>query len=541
MGKKNEFGNQLLDAMNAVDEKVIEQAGQSWGERKKTNNQKGVLQKEKRKPWTRYRIALTAACAVLILGIGGYISNWYYINHQRKLIMEPMMKQHNCVDGIIGSEKEEATIEKGKTDTEDKMVPVGSEELLETYKLQETIGTQTCGTCSSYADSGWELNESQMEALVEFCQDTMYPSLSQGEGENTAYSPINLYMASSMLAEMAGGETRQQFLDLLGEKDTSTLANQNSILWEMLCDLDSDFPCKLANSLWVREDLLCKKSTIRTLATSYHASSYQGEVGEKMDQAIQAWVNRETGGKLKKEAKAIQTKEDTACVLMSTLHLQDQWVTPFDESVTTENQFIKQNGELIMADFMNQTIQASVLEGKNYLAASLPMEGSRKMQIILPEEGTSMEEFMKKNGEEALSKVCGSEMREIPSSKLTLSLPKFSFHSTLDMVSVLQGLGVQDAFSHAADFSGLQTDELRQNGESKIASICIDKVRQSSVISIDEAGCSVDSFLEVTMREKGGILSSEKSYTMNCNRPFLFVITSGEGIPIFMGVVNQPS
>ncbi len=522
MDKKKKFGSQILDAMNEIDERVVEKAGEKWREKRK---------------WGRYRAALTAASVVLVLGVGGLVG--YRMTYD---------KRTNCRDVWVGEKNEQMQHKEGKIPSEEKVVKVGSDKLLETYKLQEAMMGDTCG--NSYMDSGsssgvWTgkwVEKEQIEDMIRFCQDTMQSALFQEKGENAAYSPINLYMTSSMLAEMADGATRQQLLSILGTEDIGTLQNQNNSLWNAVYDYgdNTDFPCKLANSLWIRNNLLCKKSTITTLATRYHASSYQGEVGEQMDQAIQAWVNRETGGKLQKEAKGIQTQEDTACVLMSTLHLQDQWVTPFDENSTLQNMFNTQNGEEILTDFMNQTIYANVLEGKNYLAASLNMEGGRSMRIVLPDKGMDIDEFIQEDGEDALANVCGSKMDEVGKSELILSLPKFSFHSTLDMVPVLQGLGVQDAFDHSADFSNLQTDEIDGTQEKKIASIFVNKVNQSSVISVDETGCSVDSFTEVQMLCKGEGIADER-YFMNCNRPFLFVITSGEGLPIFMGVVNYPA
>lgn len=521
MDQKNKFGNDLLDAMDGVDEKVVAKAGEKWiGKRK----------------WGRYRVALTAASAVLVLGVGGVVG--YRMTCD---------KRTNCGDKWTGERNEQVQNQGEKIQSEEKIVKVGSDKLLETYKLQEAFMGDTCGTGhmdmeSSSASVKW-VDEEEISDMINFCQKTMSSVLSQNQGENAAYSPINLYMTGSMLAEMADGDTRQQLLNILGTEDMGILQNQNNALWNALYDYgaNTDFPCKLANSLWVKENLLCKKSTIRTLAASYHASSYQGEVGEQMDQAIQAWVNRETGGKLEKEAKGIQTQENTACVLMSTLHLQDQWVTPFDENSTLQNMFNTQDGDEILTDFMNQTIYANVLEGEHYLAASLNMEGGRSMRIILPEEGIDIDEFIQKEGAEALADVCGSKMDEIGQSELILSLPKFSFHSTLDMAPTLKGLGVQDAFlPDAADFSNLQTDETEGSSEMKLAPIYVDKVSQSSVISVDETGCSVDSFTETQMLCKGeGI--ADKRYIMNCDRPFLFVITSGEGIPIFMGVVNYPA
>ncbi len=525
MNRKNKFGNDLLDAMESVDEKVIEKAGRKW--------------KGKRK-WRKYRVALTAASVALVLGVGGVVG--YRLTCDKSTICGDFWSGEKN-EQMLYQEAGEDKVKEEKNVIEEAVVPVGSEELLSTYTLQEAFMGDTCGTGHMDMESSsvkW-MEEDEISDMIVFCQKTMPSVFSQDEGENAAYSPINLYMAGSMLAEMSAGDTRQQLLEALGAEDVNILAEQNNSLWNAVYTYGDnvDFPCKLANSLWVRENLMCKKSTIQNLAASYHVSSYRGPVGEQMDQAIQAWVNRETGGKLEKEARGIRTQEDTACVLMSTLHLRDQWVTPFDENSTLQNMFYTQSGKEVQTDFMNQTIHAGVLEGENYLAASLNMEGGRSMRIILPNEGVNINEFIQEDGADALADVCGSEIDEIESSELILSLPKFSFHSTLDMASALQGLGVKNAFlPEVADFSNLQTDEIEGN-EAKAVPIYIDKVSQSSVISVDETGCSVDSFTEVSIR--CGSALSENRYIMNCNRPFLFVITNGEGIPIFMGVVNEPA
>lgn len=42
-----------------------------------------------------------------------------------------------------------------------------------------------------------------------------------GTKENMVCSPVNVYIALSMLAETASGETRKQILDALGAEDDS--------------------------------------------------------------------------------------------------------------------------------------------------------------------------------------------------------------------------------------------------------------------------------------------------------------------------------
>ena len=54
------------------------------------------------------------------------------------------------------------------------------------------------------------------EALAPFFEKSTRQILSGHGGENQIYSPLNLYMALSMVAEITDGSTRGQILDLLG-------------------------------------------------------------------------------------------------------------------------------------------------------------------------------------------------------------------------------------------------------------------------------------------------------------------------------------
>ena len=66
----------------------------------------------------------------------------------------------------------------------------------------------------------------------------------------------------------------------------------------------------------------------------------------------------------------------------------------------------------------------------------------------------------------------------------------------------------------------------------------VSKVQQATRASVDENGCSVASFTEVDMR-CGAAAQPQDHFEINCDHPFLFIISNYEGIPVFAGVVNQ--
>ena len=110
-----------------------------------------------------------------------------------------------------------------------------------------------------------------------------------------------------------------------------------------------------------------------------------------------------------------------------------------------------------------------------------------------------------------------------------MSLPKFAISSSLDLIPVLKSNGVTNLFdSTAADFTKLLGKKQSQ--------VYVDKVWQATKASVDEQGCSVDSFTEVEMKV-GGIWP-EKKFTVKCDHPFLFIISNNR-LPVFAGVVNE--
>ena len=64
----------------------------------------------------------------------------------------------------------------------------------------------------------------------EYLHATATALLGDAGTENLVYSPLNIYMALAMLAEITDGESRAQILSLLGETDVKTLRENANAL-----------------------------------------------------------------------------------------------------------------------------------------------------------------------------------------------------------------------------------------------------------------------------------------------------------------------
>lgn len=108
------------------------------------------------------------------------------------------------------------------------------------------------------------------------------------------------------------------------------------------------------------------------------------------------------------------------------------------------------------------------------------------------------------------------------------SVPKFDVDSDLDLIPALQALGVTDVFADGvADFSPL-TD----------LDALVSQVKHTARVKVDEEGCEAAAFTAI-MADAGAMMPEDMPVVeMNLNRPFGFLITGADGLPLFTGIVN---
>lgn len=348
--------------------------------------------------------------------------------------------------------------------------------------------------------------------------------------ENKVYSPVNLYMALTILSEMTGGDTQKEVLGLLGAERADALRTECQTLWKQIYLDDGIGKRVMANSLWLREGFPFEEDFIQNLASDYYASTYRVPMGkEETDRAIQAWVNQQTGNTLTHEAKSIQTNAtDTAMILLSTLYFYDQWTTPFDQSATAPDTFTKEDGKNLTCDFMHDNWMGSFLKTAEYTAATKNFERGGGMLFLLPQEGKSLSSL---TGGNALDALFSGEINQTSRfGQITISVPKFDVTASLDWVDHLKALGVVKAFDEkGSDFTPLTKEPY----------IYVDKIQQASRVKIDEVGCTAASYVE--MEVNAGTAMPLETCELTLDRPFLFVIFSEEQIPLFIGAVYDPS
>lgn len=364
--------------------------------------------------------------------------------------------------------------------------------------------------------------------MEDFLKESSRQFLS-GADENQLYSPINAYIGLAMTAELTTGQTRQQVMDALGVSDLTALRQQISALWESVYQDNGNEICTLANALWLDDTLKYRQEPMDILGHHYYASVYRQDLsGRRAVKDIQAWLNNNTGGLLKDAVQGIQLPAEAVLALYSTIYFQAKWQNEFNSSLNTTDTFHGRAGDT-KATFMNKKLaQMYYYWDENYGAVSTGLKNGSSMWFILPDADKTPDDVLASGAYLDMIAAPYGGWENSKFMKVNLSVPKFDVQSKQDLRGGLEAMGVTDLFRlDRADFS-----------EAFEGPVYMTAANQAVRVQIDEQGVKAAAYIEFP--GAGSPMPPEEIIDFVLDRPFLFVIADGSGIPLFVGVVNQP-
>lgn len=367
-----------------------------------------------------------------------------------------------------------------------------------------------------------------------------------GAGEdNRVYSPLNVYMALSMLAETAGENSRAQILNLLQVDSIEALRERANALWRDNYRDDGTVTSILGNSLWLRDGMTYSQEVLDTLARDYYASSFSGKMGtEEYNQALRDWINEQTNGLLAEQAEGLEMSADTVLALASTLYFKAAWGSEFNPENTETDTFHALSGD-VDTEFMHKTMEGTYYWGEHFAAVKLSFQEGGDLWLILPDEGYAVDKLLEsgeamdfllhdkrgrwdEKAQETVGAWPGQKFLDI-----NLSMPKFDVSSDLDLIEGLKKLGVTDVFDPGvSNFDPLEA--------STVDPLYISQVQHAARVKVDEEGCEAAAFTVMIM-ETMAMAPPNEEVDFILDRPFLFAVTGDSGLPLFTGVVNQPN
>jgi serpin B len=360
----------------------------------------------------------------------------------------------------------------------------------------------------------------------------LYQRLAQ-DGTNMAFSPVSVASALWMAWCGARGQTAAELaraLHLDGSADAAGHGPRS--LSALVGDAASgagSVTFRAPNTVWVQSGLPVRPEFTARLseaaATFAHADFARAPDATRNE--INRVIAEQTAEKITGLLPPGSIGPRTRLVLANAVYLKAAWLTPFPATKTSDAPFHPEGQDRpdLTVRMMRGTAARAYVQGDGYQAVLLPYTGgSLAMAVILPDGPlAALRPTLAARG-------LGSMLAGTSRHQVTLSLPRFRVESAFDLIPALRRLGVKEAFTGEADFSGITEAEPLQIGT----------VAHKAYVDVDEQGTEAAAATAVAFLAAAA-LRSPPPVTMVVDRPFLFAIVhTATGLPLFLGQVSHP-
>ncbi len=351
---------------------------------------------------------------------------------------------------------------------------------------------------------------------------------------NLFFSPYSVHRALGLVYPGARGRTAEEIREVLRiELETERYIAAAAALEAKLTrrherseNMPEDWePSKLriANAAWHDESLPFRQDYLDRLTAHFdlpvRPADFRGQPEEERER-INRWVAEKTNDLIEELIPQGAIDDLTRYVLTNAVYFLAQWETQFQESNTRERTFTTINGDEVQMPMMHGEVPARFTQEEDYLVLELPYRLSNQaMTILFPEKG-KLAELERRLAEGEVFESFDS----LRSGRVRLAMPRFSMTSEFSLNSILEEMGMPEAFTPAADFSGM-TDE---------DEIEITSVLHEATIDLDEEGTEAAAATAVVMGLRSAPSAPDLEVTLD--RPFLFLIRDTKtDAAIFLG------
>lgn len=385
----------------------------------------------------------------------------------------------------------------------------------------------------------------QLRGNVAFTLDLLAVLRDQQDDPNLFVSPYSISVALAMTYAGARGNTAEEMADalhfVLGQDDLHSAFGSLEVEFEQRNedgqeasgrvqtekeeDAGPAFEFNTANAVWGQEDYPFREDFLELLEAYYGAGlnlvDFSGSP-EAARKEINEWVAEQTNDHIEDLLPKGSIKTTTRLVLTNAIYFTARWRFPFDEEATEPRPFTALDGTTTQVPTMHQSIETRYAEIGGHQLVELPYaNGDTSMVVVLPAEG----EFEAFEGALTVDRLA-IMLDQAEEALVDLALPKFEIESATSLVKAMQALGMTEAFTGAADFSGM----------AESGGLFVSDIVHQSFVTVDELGTEAAAATAVIVAESAPARQAE----MTVDRPFLFYIRDRPTeTPLFFGRVTD--
>lgn len=389
---------------------------------------------------------------------------------------------------------------------------------------------EQCALESGRTDDVSEERASVVDDNSQFAWD-MYHQLRSDDG-NLFFSPTSMSAALDMTRLGAAGDTLSQMAHVLGDsQDEATHHQEQGSLLQELDDSDTcSITLSIANQVFAQTGLSLEPDFEAALDEHYGAPAeavdFQAD-SELAREQINEWVADHTEDKIPELFPEGTIHNLTTLVLANAIYMKADWASPFEESLTTDAEFTRLDGSTVSTPMMSQMLE----DGYAYAQVDgaqlveLPYEGDElSMVVVVPDETDGLLDI-----EAGLyADTVQNWLDELTPTATWISMPKLEMRWKDMLNEPLQNLGMDLAFTHSADLSGMSAD----------LDMMIDVVIHEAYVKINEEGTEAAAATGVGV----GTTSEPQYESVTADHPFLFLVRDRiTDSVLFIGRVADPT
>ena len=363
----------------------------------------------------------------------------------------------------------------------------------------------------------------------------LYKQLAAQEKGNLFFSPGSVHAALSMTYAGARGQTAAQMvrvLSLPGPNWPQPRLHKayGKILQQLAPPEKAGYALHIANALWAQENYRFLPEFLTLNQENYGAGlqrvDFKGAT-EAARKTINTWVEKQTQDKIKELLKPGILTSLTRLVLTNAIYFKGDWATQFDKKRTRDMPFRLSAGGAAKVPMMYQTQKFGYTEGADFQMLQMPYKGDDlSMVVLLPRKVGGLAAMCEKLDATKLSSLLARAGRR--KTKVRVWLPRFKLTSQFRLDQVLKSMGMVDAFTGAADLSGM-------NGRKDLY---IQAVVHKAFVDVNEEGTEAAAATAVVVGRKS---AGPRIPFFRADHPFLFLIRHNKtGTILFLGRVMNP-
>jgi serine protease inhibitor len=313
---------------------------------------------------------------------------------------------------------------------------------------------------ASILASGVGAGAASTQALVEgntaFACD-LYGQFKNSPG-NLFFSPYSISTALAMTYAGAKGETEKQMAHTLhfsGEQPR--LHAGFGELQKQLTEIGKlkGIELNIANALWAQQGRQFLPPFLNIATGDYQAIVKQVDfqtASEPARNEINGWVAQKTKDKIQNILPPGSLDDLTRLVLANAIYFKGAWSAPYEKGQTSTQPFYLLTSGNVKAPLMHHYDEVKYVEEGDFQAVELPYgKGEVSIVILLPGEPQGCGKLEDRLTPAFLS----GALRRMKKEKVEIFLPRFKLESNFALKPVLARMGMSDALSDKADFSGM--------------------------------------------------------------------------------------